>query len=233
MGLTDEEPKLWLGESILKVEELMLPEEMDAKTSRALLRGGFLAAMLDGSEAKAEQAVLMLGRRTALAAEELTAAHGDARKWLEGLRAFGSAASEGLRYLLAGEGGDLECVGKVVARLLLPLPERREAINAAAKGEEVVLVKKHSLDKRTRAAVLGICWAAALRDNPSVVKALELSVKHDELAEDLGDREAGQQARELVEGVLYAQLRELLPLVPGPALMPGPALPPLLGAGSK
>ncbi len=234
LGLEDTELlNAWLKEAILKVDELMLPEELDAKMAKAILRGGFLGAMLDGSEAKAEQAVLSLGKRTGLPAEELTAAHGEARKWLDGLKAFGAAASEGLRYVLAGETTDLECVGKMVARILLPLPERKEAMALASKGETAVLVKKHALDKRARAAVLGLCWAAALRNNPSVVRVLELSVKHDEFAQDLGDIEAGRQARELVEDVLYGQLREMLPLVPGPALPPGAAPPPLLMPGPR
>lgn len=230
LGLPDEDTQGWLTEPVAKVDALTLPEEMDPKTTRAVLRGGFLGAMLDGSDAKAEQTVLMLGRRTGLPAEELTAAHGDARKWLEGLRDFGAAASDGLRFMLEGESVDLACVGAVVARLLLPMPERREAMEAAKEGEAAVLVKRHTVDKKTRAAVLGLVWAAALRNNPSVVRMVELSEKHDRLAEDLGDVGAGKAARELLEGVLYGQLREALPLVPGPALPGGESGVPLLPA---
>ncbi|TKD10185.1 hypothetical protein [Polyangium fumosum] len=215
LGLPEEDERALVKEEPVRAEALDVPEGLPPKVARAVLRGAFYAAMLEGVDPREEQAVLVIGKKTALPAEEITAAHGEARQRIEAARAFGAPCVDAIRYVLDGEEASDE-LAVAAAKLTLPMNHRTEAITAVNVGGKVVLAKKHSLDKKQREAALALSWAAALRSDPSYVRRSELAFRHDAVAADLGDEGAGKDARRGVETFLEDELRALVPLVPPP-----------------
>jgi len=217
LGLPEDEQKALEKEETVKAETLEVPEGLPPKIARAVLRGAFYAAMLEGVDPREEQAVLVIGKKTALPAEEITAAHGEARQRIEAARAFGAPCVDGIRYVLEGEEKESsDELAVAAARLTLPMNHRTEAITAVNVGGKVVLAKKYVLDKKQREAVLGLAWASALRSDPSYVRRAELALRHDTFAADLGDEGAGKDARRAVESFIEDELRVLGPMVPPP-----------------
>ncbi|MDI1479748.1 hypothetical protein [Polyangium sp. y55x31] len=216
LGLPEEDEKALAKEEPVRAETLEVPEGLPPKIARAVLRGAFYAAMLEGVDPREEQAVLVIGKKTSLPAEEVTAAHGEARQRIEAARAFGAPCVDGIRYVLEGEKESSDELAVAAARLTLPMNHRTEAITAVNVGGKVVLAKKHSLDKKQREAALALAWAAALRSDPSYVRRSELAYRHDAVAADLGDEGAGRDARRGVEAFIEEELRALVPLVPPP-----------------
>ncbi|MBK9260359.1 MAG: hypothetical protein IPM54_11045 [Polyangiaceae bacterium] len=88
LGLPEAEQKALASEEPMPVGALEVPEGLPPKLARAVLRGAFVAAMLEGTDPREEQAVLVIGKKTGLPAEEITAAHGEARQRMEAAKAF-------------------------------------------------------------------------------------------------------------------------------------------------
>lgn len=228
LGLPEEEQRAMLEEAPVAIDSLEIPAGLEPKIARAVLRGGFAAAMFEGDDPREEQAVLVLGRKTTLPAEDITAAHGDARRLIDMGRAFGEACVDALRFVLGDDAEELERIATMAARLTLPKSARGEVAEAVRAGGPVVLAKKHALDRRGREAALGLVWASALRSNPSYVRRAELAVRHDKVAADLGDEDAGAEARRVVETFLNEEVRAAVPLAPPPM----PSTPEWPGGGS-
>jgi len=216
LGLPEEETKALAWEEPLAAELVEVPEALPPKIARAVLRGAFFAAMLEGVDPREEQAVLSIGKKTGLPKEEITEAHGEARKRIDELRVFGPACVDALRYVLEGEKETSDELAVAAARMTLPMSYRNEAITAVNVGGKVALTKKHTLDRKSREAALGLAWAGAIRLEPSYVRRMELLLRHDEFAKDLGDEPAGAYTRRVIEAFLEEQLREASPLVPAP-----------------
>jgi hypothetical protein len=205
-------------EEPLAADAVEVPEGLPPKIARAVLRGAFFAAMLEGVDPREEQAVLAIGKKTGLPSEGITEAHGEARKRIDELRVFGPACVDALRYVLEGERETSDELAMAAARMTLPMNYRNEAITAVNVGGKVALTKKHTLDRRARDAALGLAWAGALRIEPTFVRRLELALRHDEMAKDLGDEGAGRDTRRVVEAFIDEQMREAAPLVPPPMI---------------
>jgi hypothetical protein len=215
LGLPEEERRALVGEEPVAADALEVPEGMAPSIARAVLRGAFTAAMREGEGPREEQAVLVLGRRTGLPAEEVTAVHGEARRAVEATAAFGGACVEAMRQVLADDADEGGAVAVAAARLMLPSAARREAIAAVNAGPPAALARRHALDRRQREAVLGLSWAAALRSDPTLARRLDRAARHDAVAADLGEAAAGREARGVIEAFLDEELMALVPLVPG------------------
>ena len=159
---------------------------------------------------------LAIGKKTGLPAEEITAAHGEARQRMETARGFGLPAVDAIRYVLEGDRVTSDLLAVAAAKLTLPMSHRTAAMTAVSLVSTVVLSKKHVVDRKVRDAVLGLSWIAALRIDPSFVRRAELAMLHDHVAADLGDADAGKPVRQLVERFLEDELRTVRPLVPPP-----------------
>jgi len=205
-----------LLEDALRPESLEVPEAIPPKIARAILRGAFFAAMLEGVDPREEQAVLLIGKRTGLQSEESTAAHGEARKRIDELRVLGPPCVDALRYVLEGDKETSDELAVAAARMTLPMTFRNEAITAVNVGAKVILTKKHVVERKQRETALGLAWVAALRLNPSFVRKIELMARHDAVAADLGDEASGRDTRQVVEAFVQEELRAALPLVPPP-----------------
>lgn len=216
LGLPEAEQKTLVGEDPQVVGALEIPEGLSPKIARAVLRGAFVAAMLEGTDPREEQAVLALGKKTGLPAEEITAAHGEARQRMEAAKAFGLPAVEAIRYVLEGDRMTSDVLAVAASKLTLPMSQRAAATTAVNVVSKVVLSKKFTVDRKTRDAILGLSWIGALRIDPSYVRRAELSMLHDHIAADLGDVDAGKSARQIVEKFIEDELRTARPLVPPP-----------------
>ncbi len=216
LGLPDEDARALGAEEPVPADTLEVPEGLPPKLARAVLRGAFFAAMLEGVDPREEQAVIAIGKKTGLPAEEITAAHGEARARVEAARAFGGPCVDAIRYVLEGDKEASDELAVAAARLTLPMNHRTEAITAVNVSGKVVLARKWPLDKKQREAVLGLAWIAALRADPSLVQRIELAARHDAVAADLGDEAAGRDVRRTVEVFFDEEMGALVPLVPAP-----------------
>lgn len=216
LGLPEAEQKALVSEDPQVPGALEIPEGLSPKIARAVLRGAFVAAMLEGTDPREEQAVLLLGKKTGLPAEEITAAHGEARQRMEAAKSFGLPAVEAIRYVLEGDRMTSDLLAVAASKLTLPMSQRAAATTAVNVVSKVVLAKKFTVDRKTREAILGLSWIAALRIDPSYVRRAELAMLHDHIAADLGDADAGKPARQIVERFVEDELRTARPLVPPP-----------------
>jgi hypothetical protein len=216
LGLSDEETRTLVTEEPAPAEAVEVPEGLPPKLARAILRGAFFAAMLEGVDPREEQAVLVIGKKTGLPREEITEAHGEARKRIDELRTFGPPAVDALRYVLEAERVTSDELAVAAARMTLPMIYRNEAITAVNVGGKVMLAKKHAVDRKGREGALGLAWVAALRLDPSFVRRQELAARHDEVAADLGDEGAARDVRRILEAFFEEEIRAAMPLVPKP-----------------
>jgi hypothetical protein len=216
LGLSEDEQKALTKEEPVVAASLEVPEGLPAKLARAVLRGAFVAALLEGTDPREEQAVLAIGKKLGLSAEEITAATGEARQRIEAARAFGLPAVDAIRYVLEGDRMTSDLLAVAAAKLTLPVSQRTATMTAVSVVGRVVLAKKYTVDRKTRDAVLGLSWIAALRIDPSFVRRSELAMLHDHVAGDLGDVDAGKSARAVVEKYLDEELRNAKPLLPAP-----------------
>jgi hypothetical protein len=216
LGLPEEDQRALAAEEPVRADQLEVPEGLPPRLARAVLRGAFFAAMLEGVDPREEQAVMTIGKKTGLPPEEITAAHSDARGRIEAARAFGGPAVDAIRYVLEGDNEASDRFAIAAARLTLPMNHRAGAITSVNVGSKVVLAKKWPVDKRQRDAVLGLAWTAALRSDPSLVQRIALAARHDTVAADLGDDDAGRDTRRTIESFLDEELGAVMPLVPPP-----------------
>ncbi|NUQ77613.1 MAG: hypothetical protein HUU21_29090 [Polyangiaceae bacterium] len=203
LGLPDDEQRALLEEPPAAAESLEIPQNLSPKLARAILRGAFTAAMLEGEGAREEQAVLLIGHKTGLPGEEITAAHGEARRAVEAGKTFGEAGVDALRFVLHDDPDERSTLAGTFARITLPIQARRDATEALNQAGPM---KKHALDRRTREAVLGVVWAGVLRSNPSFARRAELVARHSAAAAELGGDESALEARKAIEAFLEPEL---------------------------
>ncbi len=214
LGLSEVDQKTLTSEEPVVSAALEVPEGLPPKVARAILRGAFVAAMLEGTDPREEQAAMAIGKKLSLSPEDITAAQGEARQRMDAARSFGLPAVDAIRYVLEGDRMTSDLLAVAAAKLTLPTSHRTAAMTAVSVVSKVVLTKKHVVDRKTREAVLGLAWIATLRIDPSYVRRAELTTLHDDLAADLGDADAGKSARQVVERFFEDELRAARALVP-------------------
>jgi hypothetical protein len=82
--------------------------------------------------------------------------------------------------------------------LTVPRRYREEALAQIGAGAKVVLAKRYpQLASDDRHSVLGMSWAAALYEDPTMARRALLRARHDRVAADIG--EDGNKARHAIE----------------------------------
>jgi hypothetical protein len=163
--------------------------DLEPNLARALLRGAWLAAAWDTIDPREEKVVRTLGEKLAFSPEEVGAARADAIARVDARRTAGLAAVDYVRYMhsdrIPGAGVSLAAA---VGTLMLPRRYREEALAQLGHGATVTLAGRHThLSAGDRAAVLGIAWATALHDDPSLSRLVLLRLRHDQVAKDLAE----------------------------------------------
>jgi hypothetical protein len=195
LGLSDPDRAEIEAELPVPAEALQLPGDLDGKLARSMVRGGFYAARVDGTDPREEQAVIAVARKLGLTTEEVNQAREEARVLIDSGKDFGEASVDGIRWLLEGDGAESDRFAIAAARLTLSPVQRRDAITAVNVGSPVFLGHRHRLDRKQREAALALAWLAAVHRNPTYLRRAELVGRHDKLAADLGEEADGEAIR--------------------------------------
>ena len=206
LGLPDPDRAELEAELPFPVEALDLHGDFDAKLARSLVRAGFYAARVDGTDPREEQAVLVIARKLDLTTEEVNQAREEARAQIDAGKDFGEASVDGIRWLLEGDGAESDRFAVAAARLTLLPIQRRDAITAINVGSPVLLGHRHRLDRKQREAALGLAWLAAVHANPTYLRRAELCGRHDKLAADFGDEADGAAIRTALDRWVEVEL---------------------------
>jgi hypothetical protein len=215
LGLPEEDQRMLTTEAPIPAESLEVYGDVEPRIARAIIRGAFQAAMGDGLDPREEDAILQLSTKLNVPVEAVNEARAQAKQSIDQSKALGDASVDAIRYVLADDAAEAERYGIAAARLLLSTIHRRDAITALNVGGHVTLGKKYTLDRREREVALALAWAAVLSSDPTYARRVEVMARHDRMALDLGDRDAGAAARELLERHLDAELSQVAGLREG------------------
>jgi tellurite resistance protein len=206
LGLPQADAGTLLSELPLAAADIQIPSDVDRAIGRAIVRGAWLAATLDAIDPREEVVVQTVASKLGLKTEEVEAERRWAIDAVDARRDLGSAAVDAVRYVLSDRVPGLGVrFATDAGRMMLPKRWRDEAMAPLAQGVAPVLAKRHrGLEPSSRFAVLGIAWAAALADNPAVVRQAVLRSRWEQVAADLGEDDP--LARETVERLMLETL---------------------------
>jgi len=207
LGLLAPDRHRLLYEPPLPVEELEVPEELDAKQAREIIEGAYLAAAADGIDGREEHIISSLANRLEVRPEDSEVARTAAREFVEEQRDLGGAAMDAIRYLLIDAPEQAALLGQVAARLLLPQRHRLEPLSALHEKSTVTLAGRWQLDKTAQGAVLATAWLAALHTDPSASRRVTLLLRHEDIARDLRAGANGALVRERLDRIVENQLQ--------------------------
>jgi hypothetical protein len=199
LGLADADRAELEAEAPIHPEALALHGDVDAKVARSMVRAGFYAARVDGTDPREEQAVITIARKLGLTTEEVNQAREEARAAMDAGKEFGEACVDALRWLLEDNRAESDQFAVAAARLALAPIQRHDAFTAINVGTPVLLGKRHRLDRKHREAALGMAWLAAVHANPTYLRRAALVDRHDRLATDLGDEADGAAIRSALD----------------------------------
>lgn len=190
-------------------QALELASDLDAKTSRLLVRGAWLAAVQDGLDVPDEGVVAVLANRLGVPMQDSGALGAEVKKEGEQRTALARAAIECVAYVQRDEVARGAGVALVAAELLLPMPFRDGALAPFTMGTAPVLPTTKPGEKARRHAALAIAWAAALMWDPTFSRRAVLAERLDAAAGAIGAGGDGPRVRHDVETFLEAELAQL------------------------
>lgn len=198
LGLPEADAAPLRTEEVVPVDKLDVYGDIEPHLARALLRGAWLAAAWDTIDPREEQVVRTLGKKLALSPEDVEAARANAVGRVDARRLAGLATVDYVRYILCdrvpGSGVPLAASA---GTLMLPRRYREEALAQVGHGAPVTLAGRYvNLPPEGRGVVLGIVWAAALHEDPTVGRLALLRARYERVANDLG--EDGTREREAI-----------------------------------
>jgi tellurite resistance protein len=199
LGLPEADASALYAEPPVLAATLDVYGELDAAVAQAILRGAWLAAAWDSVDPREEQTIRVVAQKLSLSELEVEAARKDALARIDARRKAGLAAVDAVRCVLSDRTPGLGVqLAALTGTLMLPRRWRDEALSAIGQGAPVALAKRHmGLEASERLEVLGVAWAAALVDDPSVGRRALLRARWERVAEDLGEDDPA--ARELVD----------------------------------
>jgi tellurite resistance protein len=206
LGLPDDDAGALLAEPPVPPEILDIYGELDLAVVRAIVRGASWAAAADGIDPREDHAIRVFAQKAGVGDDEVETARREAQERVESRSKVGAAALDAVRFVLSdrapGEGVRLAAL---VGALMIPRRWRSEALTPIGQGAPVTLARRHSgLASSDRLAILGVAWAGALLEDPSVSRRALLQARWEKFAADLGEDDP--RARELVGGWVDAAL---------------------------
>jgi hypothetical protein len=199
LGLPDADAQQLFAEPPVPVEQLDVYGDIEPAIAKAVLRGAWLAAAWDQIDPREEHIVRVLANKLAYAAMDLEVLRNEAVQRIDTRRLAGLAAVDGIRFVLSDRmpGHGITLAAKA-GHLMLPRRYREEALAQVGAGAKVVLAKRYpQLGADDKHTVLGMVWAAAMYEDPSLARRALLRARHDRVAADLG--EDGIKSRHAVE----------------------------------
>jgi len=214
LGLPETDTAPLHTEEVVLVDRLDVYGEVEPQVARALVRGAWLAAAWDTIDPREERVVRTLGRKLALSPEDVETARADVLARVDARRLAGLATVDYVRYILCdrvpGTGVPLAaCTGT----LMLPRRYREEALAQVGHGSPVTLARRYvNLPAADRALVLGVVWATALHDDPSLGRQALLRARYDNIATDLA--EDGTRSRQAISDWIGEALANVVGTLP-------------------
>jgi len=213
LGLSPESSASLLNEPQVPGLHLDVYGEIDQKVLRALLSGAWRAAAWDGLHPGEEQVIRDFASKAGLPLDVVETARADALANVESKRLVGLATIDYVRAVLRDRVPGLgDTLPSRIGMLILPRRYRDEGLATIRHAAPVVLAKRYGKltpDERTR--VLGMTWAAALHEDPSMGRQALLRARFEHVAKDI--ESDGHEARLVVSGwmsdVLAATAKEL------------------------
>lgn len=215
LGLPDDEARHLLAEAPLLATQVDVLGELDPKLAPLLVRGAWHAAAHDGLDPREEEAIAVLSGKLSLPLQEAVDLRADVRSALETQQTFGRAAVDAIRLVLADQTLPATFFASLAAELAVPAFGRVEARASLGGPAPAALSDRIPLDRKRKSAVLALAWAAALASNPPLVLRVELALRHDRAATELGTVGEGPRVREIVDHFVEGQLALLAPLAAG------------------
>jgi hypothetical protein len=206
LGLPDAECAPLYAEPPVPVDRLDLQGEMEPSVSRAIMRGSWLAAVQDSVDPREEGTLRMLGHKLMIPIQDFEGMRVEAMARVDARRAAGLAAVDAVRWTMVDRmPGDGVTIATQVGTLMLPRRYRDEALANIAHGAPVVLAGRYrGISTEEKISALGMAWAAAQHENPSVSRLALVRTRLERFARDLG--EDSKRAREAVDGALRDSL---------------------------
>jgi hypothetical protein len=200
LGLPAEGATALLHEAPMPGLHLDVYGDIDPKVLRGLLKGAWLAAAWDGLHPGEEQVIRDFASKAGLLLDEVEQARAEAMAKVASKRLVGLATIDYVRAVLRDRvPGVGETLPSRIGMLVLPRQNRDEGLATIRHDAPVMLAKRYgklTRDERTR--VLGMTWAAALHEDPSMGRQALLRARFEHVAEDI--ESDGHEARMLVSG---------------------------------
>lgn len=199
LGLPDEDAKPLYAEAPIAVEQLDVYGDVEPGFAKALLRGAWLASAWDSIDPREEHVIRVVSNKLNFAPMELEVLRNDVVAKLETRRAAGQSAVDAIRFVLSDRmpGHGVTLAAKT-GTIMIPKRYRDEVLAQVGHGAKVTLARRGAqLSTEDKHMVLGIAWAAALYEDPSVARRALFRARHDRVAQDLG--EEGAKARHAVD----------------------------------
>lgn len=189
LGLPDADATPLYAEQAVPAEQLDVYGEIEAPVGKALLRGAWLAAMSDTLDPREEHVIRVVASKLAVPAMDLETLRGETAALVESRKIAGQAIVDGVRFLLADRmPGHGVTLAAHAGSLILPRRYRDEALAPLGQGAKVTLARRFSqLSSEQRQMVLGVTWAAALYEDPTIARRALLRARHERFADDLGE----------------------------------------------
>lgn len=189
LGLPDADAQALFVEPSVPVEQLDVYGDIDPAVAKAVLRGAWIAAAWDQIDPREEHVIRVLASKLAMPAMELEVLRNEAVQRIDTRRLAGLAAVEAVRFVLSDRmpGHGITLAAKA-GSLMLPRRYREEALAQVGAGAKVVLAKRYPhLSAEDKTIVLGMSWAAAMYEDPSLARRALLRARHDRVAADLNE----------------------------------------------
>lgn len=189
LGLPDEDAQPLFAEQPIPIEQLDLYGDVDPAYAKALLRGAWLAAAWDSIDPREEHVIRVVANKLSFPAMELEVIRNDTVAKIDARRLAGAAAVDAIRFVLSDRmpGHGVTLAAKT-GSMMIPRRYRDEVMAQVGHGAKVTLARRYTqLSSDDRNAVLGVAWAAALYEDPSVGRRALLRARHDRVAQDLGE----------------------------------------------
>lgn len=195
LGLPDEDAKPLFAEPPIPVEQLDVYGDVEPAFAKALLRGAWLAAAWDSIDPREEHVIRVVANKLNFPAMDLEVIRNDVVQRIDVRRSVGQAVVDAIRFVLSDRmpGHGVTLAAKT-GLILIPKRYRDEVMAQVGHGAKVTLARRFTqLGSEDKQAVLGIAWAAALYEDPSVARRALLRARHDRVAQDLGEDGARQR----------------------------------------
>jgi len=188
LGLGAEDEQALLAEQPVDANEYELYGDIDPQHPRAIVRGAWLAATVDGVDEREDALVRRIAAKLGIAEPEVETMRSEVTSQVERRKYVGFAALDAVRYVLSGaEPERTKALSLAVGALLLPELHREEGLGPIRHEVPVALGKRHkNLSDSGRSLVLALAWAAALGDDPSLATRAVRRTRHERLGQDLG-----------------------------------------------